>query len=49
MAHLAGLHYVSSLLNSAGALFILMHAAIQVVYCHYVLTPFVECLWYIKF
>ena len=25
-----------------------MHAAIQVVYCHYMLTPFVECLWYVK-
>ena len=35
-------------LNSAGALLILMHVAIQVVYCHYMLTPFVECLWYVK-
>ena len=26
----------------------LMHAAIQVVYCHYMLTPFMECLWYVK-
>ena len=31
-----------SLLNSMGALFILMHVAIQVVYCHYMLIPFVE-------
>ena len=31
-------------LNSSSALLILMHAAIQVVYCHYMLTPFVECL-----
>ena len=23
--------------------------AIQVVYFHYMLTPFVECLWYVKF
>ena len=35
-------------LNSAGALLILMHAAIQVVYCHYMLTPFVEYLLYVK-
>ena len=26
-----------------------MHAAIQVVYCHYMLISFVECLWYVKF
>ena len=39
---------LSSLLISVGALFILMHTAIQVVYCHYMLTPFVECLWYVK-
>ena len=26
-----------------------MHVAIQVVYCHYILTPFMECLWYVKF
>ena len=26
-----------------------MHAAIQVVYCHYMLMSFVECLWYVKF
>ena len=32
--------------ESVGALFILMHAALQVVYCHYMLTPFMECLWY---
>ena len=31
-------------LNSSSALLILMHAAIQVVYCHYMLTPFMECL-----
>ena len=35
-------------LNSVGTLLILTHAAIQVVYCHYMLTPFVECLRYIK-
>ena len=38
-----------SLLNSVGALFVLMHVAFQVIYCHYMLTPFVECLWYVKF
>ena len=26
-----------------------MHAAIQIVYCHYMLKPFVEYLWYDKF
>ena len=26
----------------------LTHAAIQVVYCHYMLTPSMECLWYVK-
>ena len=26
-----------------------MHVAIQFVYCHYMLTPCVECLWYVKF
>ena len=31
-------------LNSSGALLILAHAAIQVVYCRYMLTPFVEWL-----
>ena len=34
-------------LNSADTLVILMYAAIQVVYRHYMLTPFVECLWYV--
>ena len=38
-----------SLPDSMGALFILPHAAIQVVYCHYVLTPFVKFLSYVKF
>ena len=33
------------LLNSAGTLLVLLtHASIRVVYCHYMLTPFVECL-----
>ena len=37
-------------LNSSGALLILTtHVANQVVYCHYMLTPFMECLWYVKF
>ena len=35
---------LSLLLNSMDALFILMHVAIQV---FYMLTPFVECLWYV--
>ena len=26
-----------------------MYAAIQVIYCHYMLTPSMECLWYVKF
>ena len=26
-----------------------MHAAIQVVYSYYIVTPSMECLWYIKF
>ena len=28
---------------------VLTHAAIQIVYCHYMLIPFVKCLWYFKF
>ena len=39
---------LSLLLNSMGALFILTYAAIHAFYCHYMLTPFVECLWYIR-
>ena len=39
---------LNSLLDSVGALFILTHAAIQVVYCYYMLTPSVKCLWYVK-
>ena len=35
---------INRVLNSAGTLFILTHVAIQVVYCHYMLTPFVEYL-----
>ena len=36
-------------LNSMGTLLVhLMHEAIQVVYCHYMLTLWVECLWYVK-
>ena len=31
-------------MNSAGVLLILMHATIQVVYCHYILTPFTKFL-----
>ena len=49
LAVVHGMPSLISLLNSAGALFIPMHVAIQVVYCHYMLTPFVEFLWYIKF
>ena len=30
-------------------LIVLTHMAIQVVYSHYVLTPSMECLWYVKF
>ena len=36
-------------LNNAGALLNLTHGAIQVVYCHYMLAPFMECFWYVKF
>ena len=36
------------LIESVGAL-ILSHAATQVVYSHYILIPFMECLWYVKF
>ena len=43
------LMYCHHVLNSADALLILRHAAIQVVYCHYMLTSFVECMWYVKF
>ena len=35
-------------LNSTGALNIHTHVAIQVVYCHYMLTPCGEYLWYIR-
>ena len=34
-------------LKSVGTLLILMGAAIQVVYYHYMLTFFMECLWYV--
>ena len=34
--------------NSSGALIILTHTAIQIVYCHYMLTPFQEYLWCVK-
>ena len=38
------------IMNVVGALLVLVtHAATQVVYCHYMLTPCVECLWYVKF
>ena len=40
---------INRVLNSAGALFILTHVAIQVVCCQYMLTTFVEYLWYVKF
>ena len=40
---------INRVLNSVGALFILTHVAIQVVYCQYMLTTFVEYLWYVKF
>ena len=41
--------YYERALNSAGALLVLLtYVAIQVVYCHYMLTPCVECLWYVK-
>ena len=40
---------INRVLNSVDALFILTHVAIQVVYYHYMLTPFVEYLWYVKF
>ena len=36
-------------LNTSGALLILTHETIQVVYCHYMLTPSMECLWCVKF
>ena len=32
-------------LNNTGTLIVLMRVAIQVVYCHTMVTPFVECLW----
>ena len=31
--------YEHCILNSTGVLLVLIHAAIQVVYCHYMLTP----------
>ena len=34
---------------SGGTLIIVLtHAAVQVIYYHYMLTPFMECLWYVK-
>ena len=30
-------------------LIVLMHETIQAVYCYYMLTPSMECLWYVKF
>ena len=42
--------YYEHVLNSVGALLVLLtHVAIQVVYCHYMLTPCLECLRYVKF
>ena len=42
-------HHVLNI-NDADTLSVLfMRVAIQVVYCHYMLTPSVECLWYVKF
>ena len=35
--------------SAAALLIVLRHAAIQVVYSHYMLTPSMECLWYVKF
>ena len=32
-------------LNNVGALIVHTNASIKVVNCHYILTPFVECLW----
>ena len=26
-----------------------MHASFRFIYCHYMITPFMECLWHIKF
>ena len=40
------MYYEHHVLNSAGALLVLlMHAAIQVVYCHYMLTLCVKNLY----
>ena len=42
--------YECHVLNSVAVLLVfLTHAAFQVVYCHYMLAPCVECLWYDKF
>ena len=42
--------YERLVLNGAGALLLLpTHAAIEVVYCHYMLTRCVEYLWHAKY
>ena len=48
---LTPLMYKCRILNNAGALLVLLitHEAIQVVYCHYMLTPCVECYGMLNF
>ena len=41
---------INNVTNDAGALLIvLVHTTIQVVYCHHLLTPYVKCLWQLRF
>ena len=40
--------YRCHVLNNIHELIVLMHAAIQVVHCHYMLTPCMKCLWKVK-